>query len=81
MENKWQLEIEGVSNGYIIKGQSTDLDGVNVVEVILKPETEGGDLEAMQKLLYKIKEYFGIYHSKHNKYNLEINIRKNKEIG
>ncbi len=79
MENKWQLEIESVSNGYIIKGQSTDLDRVNVVEVIIKPETEEGDLEAMQELLYKIKEYFGVYHSKHNKKNLEINIVENKE--
>lgn len=45
-----------------------------------EPDTEIGELEAMQKLLWFVKEHFGVFHSKHNKQNLVIEIQ-GKEDG
>jgi len=69
-----KLTIESSSNGYILTGKfgSSEITSKVVIET---PDTENGDLESMKQLLWEIKEYFGVYYSKHNENNLEIEIR------
>jgi hypothetical protein len=71
-----KIEINTAQNGFIIILYDEDIPRNIVVE---EPETEKGELEVMKNLLWIIKEELGIYYSKHNKYNLDIIIKKNKE--
>jgi hypothetical protein len=70
-----KLIIEQIKNGYILLGKFSD-DLMNQQKIVIEEkESEDGELEAMQELLWQIKEYFGVYHSKHNKKNLIIEIK------
>jgi len=73
-----KLTIEASSNGYILTGKFNDSEIVSKV-VIETPDTENGELESMKQLLWEIREYFGVYYSKHNENNLEIEIRGKDE--
>ena len=75
----WKLEIKKISNGYILKGRFDDGEIVTT-HIIEEEDEEDSDLEAMEKLLWEVKEYFGIYYSKHNKKNLVIEIQKNETL-
>jgi len=68
----WKLEIERVENGYILKGKFNGAEEETSV-VVAEGENEFSDLESMRDLLYQIKEYFGVYYSKHSKRNIVIN--------
>ena len=70
-----RLIIEQTSNGYILTGKFNDSDMISKVVI---EENDEEDLEAMQEVLFTVKEYFGKYYSKHNKKNLEIEIKENK---
>lgn len=70
---KWKITIEKVDNGYMVEYLSEMGDGN---EKTLFEENEEDDINCMQRLLYFIKEHFGIYYSKHNKKNLVINIEE-----
>ena len=80
MEEKFKLEIERVTNGFIVQGISaTDLPYKEIVEE--KEECKEGNLEelrSIQTLFYKITNYFGVYNNKHNKYRLEIKVTDQK---
>ena len=69
------VNIRHVGNGYICSWWEGKDEGV----VFEEEDVEKGDIVCMVKLLYFVKEHFGIYYSKHNKYNLEIKVVKNKE--
>lgn len=75
-----ELNIEQARNGYILhwwedQGEECVLENRLVCE-----DTEGawGELEAAQKMLYAVLEYFGVYSSKHNRHNLVIKIEENE---
>ena len=70
-----KLIIESTQNGYILTGKFNDNDFITKV-VIEEKDEENSDLIVMQNLLYMIKEYFGVYYSKHNEKNLTIEIEK-----
>jgi len=72
-----KLQIEQTENGYIIVGKFNDNEEKTKI-VIEEQDDDGAGLIAMQCLLWQIKEYFGIYNSKHNKKNLVIEIESNK---
>jgi len=74
---EWKLEIKRVSNGYILSGKFGDSD-VKTDLLIEELEEEDSELKAMKKLLWEITNYFGIFWSKHNKKNLNIEITENK---
>lgn len=80
MEEQFKLEIEKVTNGFIVQGISaTDLPYKEIVEE--KEECKEGNLEELrcvQSLFYKIMNYFGIYNNKHDKYKLEVVIKNDK---
>jgi hypothetical protein len=76
-----ELDIERVSNGYVITEWDENDEGEQIDRqtVIEEPDTETGELEAMQNLLWFIMEVFGVYYSKHNKRNLVVEIQDNTE--
>ncbi len=72
----WEITIRKVQNGFRLSWYE-DIDEGQVKEqelVVEEPDTEFGEIEAMQSLLYAVKEYFGHYGSKHDKKRLFINI-------
>ena len=78
----WAIDIEKVSNGYVVTEWTENEEGKPVMEpqtVFEEPDTETGELEAMQNLLWFIKETFGVMHSKHNKRNLVVEIQENED--
>ena len=50
-------------------------------EVFEEIDTPEKELEATRNMLRRAKEHFGVFYSKHNKFNLDISIKKNKEFG
>jgi len=72
-----KLQIEQTNNGYIMTGKFNDSEEKTKI-VIEEKDEEDSELIAMQDLLWQIKEYFGIYNSKHNKKNLNIEIEETK---
>ena len=74
----WKLQIVRASNGYILRGKFGDTDIVSkyIIEI---SEKDNGELEAMQKLIWEIMEYFAVYYNKYNKKNLIVKIEENEE--
>ena len=75
----WNLVVEKTNNGFLLKGRhgDTDIDSTMIIE---EPENEDGELKTMERVLYEVKEYFGVFYSKHNKENIIIKIEKNKNF-
>ena len=79
-----KLIIESVYNGYIIEAEEhSDEDGEKwvqkrVFEIQCEKEVHLAELENFKNLIYYLQEYFGVFNSKHNKYNLEIKINETK---
>ena len=81
-EGNWEVTVRKVNNGFICKyeEETEDGEGFYTSEVLFElKDTEDGELENMKELLYWIKEHFGIYWSKHNKTNLDIELNKEKD--
>lgn len=73
---RWDCYIVKAENGYVVNIlQETNDDMVEIIASVYE-DTGGatGELEATRAMLYAVAEYFGIYHSEHNKHNLEIRI-------
>lgn len=77
--NEWKLEIRRANNGYILKGRFGDSEIISEEIIELDEKDINIDIHTMQKVLWTVMEYFGVYYSKHSKKNLVINIEKNKE--
>jgi len=81
-EIKFHLEtidcaIRRSDNGYIILYENPNT-GLPIEELFVFDEREAEKYKAIQTLLYTIMESMGVYYSKHNEFNIEINI-VNKE--
>jgi len=73
--NSWKLVIEKTTNGYILTGIFGDSDLLSKVLIeIQEGEEQLTERQAMQKIVWELMEYFGVYNSKHNSYNLRIKI-------
>lgn len=69
-KQKWIFSVEKVDNGFIMEMNN---------ETMVFEETGDSDhdeLVCMVNLLWQIKEFFSIHHSKHNEENIEIKICK-----
>jgi hypothetical protein len=80
----WKVLVKKADNGFLLEWISDADDGESKVlhqKVIEEKNTEDGELEAMKDLLWEVKEYFGVYYSKHNNKNLNIEIEENKQDG
>ena len=89
-QGNWEIKIRKVQNGYILETEeeSDSEEGYfpkheEVVEEINLPfgQDKSGELEAMMSVLLKIKDYFGVTYSKHNKQNINIEIVETKQDG
>ena len=72
----WNLVIDKADNGYTAEYLDEEEDGrmVKHQSVFEMTDDEKGELNCMVNLLYFIKEHFGIYGSKHDRYLLNIEI-------
>lgn len=77
---KWAMGIMRASNGFILKWYDEDDEGREYPQTLVIEEVDG-ELKAAQKMLWEVLEYFGIYHSKHNKENLVIKIEGEDDEG
>jgi len=71
----YKLEIKKVNNGFILKGRFDDSEEIDE-RVIEESDLVDNELEVMRNLLFEVKEYFGVYYSKHNVKNLTIDVIK-----
>ena len=67
-----KLEIESVSNGYIItipKDEYTEIEGKYVVEMIDKDFSDDNrdEFKAFSELVSQLQEFFGVSNTKHNR--------------
>jgi len=72
----WNLEIIKADNGYIAEYSDLGEDGEPSQHqmVFEEHDDEKGELDCMVNLLYFVKEHFGIYGSKHDRYWLQMEV-------
>lgn len=85
----WEITVRKVQNGFIVEHDGEGEIECRVETVFkeddkdsyeeVSPGTTLAELKVMEDLLWFIKDHFGAYNSKHNKKNLVIEIRENKE--
>ena len=79
--NEFKIEIKKVDNGYICswleESDSEEDYYIKHIKIFENKETSEDELDVVLDLLYFIKEYFGVNYSKHNKRNLNIEIKTN----
>lgn len=77
----WSMNISKAENGYICEWYEEIEDNhlTKKQYVIEELECEYCELQAMRDLLYFIKEYFGLYHSKHDKFNLYVEVKEEEQ--
>lgn len=71
----FDIKITEVDNGYILEWQ----DEIDEKEIIVHKEVYSSnecELECMKKVLIRIKEYFGMFYSKHENKNLIIEVKE-----
>lgn len=73
--NSWKLIIEKVKNGYILDGKFGD-NNITSKIAIEEKDTRLGAKEAMMDLLFRVKEYFACYYSKHDKNNVIVEMEE-----
>jgi len=76
--NDYKLTIERVDNGYLLEFPNTyeDDDAVPTTrrEVIAEDDGRWGGIEAGQRLVWRIMEFFDLTGSKHDERRLEVSI-------
>jgi hypothetical protein len=73
-EDDWMITIRKVQNGYICEYHDETIDGYPMLKKLVFEEKTDEDLQTMKEVLWFIKEYFGIFYSKHNEQNLDISV-------
>jgi len=76
----WNANIEKVSNGYIMEVETDDGEGPPLTSTLVFEEAEAcsdmegrkAELDAFVKLVWELAEYFAVYNSKHERYNLIV---------
>ena len=77
---KFQLLITKADNGFILEWQ--DEDGEAIIdheEVFEEKSNNEQELECVEDMLLRVKDYFGYAYSKHNEKNIIIKIEGKKE--
>ena len=81
----WILRIEKGGNGYILQGKFGDSELISKEVIEIKDsgiEEDLAERKAIQELFWLVMDYFAVFNSKHNRYNIEIKIvdQEGKEI-
>jgi hypothetical protein len=72
-----KIEITRVQNGFTVLIPKEEPDGFDKVLVFQEDDDEeNGELKNMRSLLWFLKEEFGVYWSKHNRFNLDIEVKE-----
>ena len=71
----WSIKVTRAENGYACEWWEEIENNVFSHRVHVVEEIDGKELECTRILLFFIKEFFAVYHSKHNKKNLFVEIR------
>ena len=79
MSSNWKLTITKADNGYVCVAENGEGSRVTVFEEAEGAEGEDAELDAMESLLFFVKEYFNVFSSKHNKKNIIIKIESNTQ--
>jgi len=78
-----EVTIIKTHNWYVVQTPKEHDEGIehNVVFQINNEKYEESEAEqrALREVFYHLKEYFGVYYSKHNDTNLSLNIEKFKK--
>ncbi len=85
LATRWDIRITKCENGYRVNwleeiGERGDTELLVREIVFEEPDTETGELESTEDLLWFVSEHFGVTFSKHNKHNLLIEIVENEQI-
>lgn len=77
----WTAQIDKVSNGYIMEVENEIEDGTIVTRLVFEEAEAYSDMVARKseldtfcKLVRELAEYFAIFNSKHERYNLKIEV-------
>lgn len=80
MDLYFELTITKVDNGYAAcfweEGATPEAEPVKTVNVFEALDSEHGDIECFQRLLWYVTEHFGMYGSKHDAKRIRINIEE-----
>ena len=82
----WEIKIRKVENGYILEWEDESesqenyfINNTKVFEIEENcDEDKLNELKTLENVLWEITNYFGVYYSKHDKYNLTISIDDKK---
>jgi hypothetical protein len=76
MDNKWQLTINRVSNGFVLTTDNGE--DITITRVLEEEDLEDSDQNArvLRKLVYEIAEYFALGCSKHSETRWDFLITK-----
>ncbi len=81
MDNRdWKVEITKKDNGFLVNFSGGDCDINKVYEQIDSVHDIEESYEHYVNMFYEIMDYFGDFHSKHRKNNIEINYKNTEEI-
>lgn len=73
------IDIEKADNGYVASWvEEGEEENYYITHKLLFEDKEDDELDSMLKLLYFIKEHFGVNYSKHQKRNINIEIKENE---
>lgn len=77
----WTVNIDKVSNGYIMEVENEVENGTLVTRLVFEESEAYSDMVARRseldtfcKLIWELANYFAIYNSKHERYNLIIGV-------
>jgi len=77
---EWWIEIEKVSNWYMLIESSWEGESINVFwyddDIYDEDKMEQ---ECLQRVFYHIQDYFAVFNSKHNKTRLDIEINNQED--
>ena len=74
----WKLSIEQAENGFLLEGDFKK-DGSISKMVFEEDEDKFGGINALQKVLWEVIEYFRLVGSKYDKKRLEVIINEQNE--
>ncbi len=76
----WNLNIEKVNNGYIVKHKSDNDDDYTVTSIFeefdndFMTDEHKIEFETAERMLWYILEYFGVNNSKHYNYGINVEV-------
>ena len=81
--NPWEMKIRRVSNGYVVQLSDEDAEGKPFFREEVFPDVEALDprlsqVQTMEDLLFAVAGHFSCFNSKHDKWNLKIEVVENK---